>query len=146
MSDSNDEETSSVPAAVGKDHTDGKPPAHPEVLEKLPPEVRKVVESISLQAFSTPVFNPILNKITEKHIDKVLDQNEKDSDREFDDHRSIRRFNLGYVLIFAVLFVFLVVYLVDRNPELLKDMVKYLFVFAGGYGFKAFMDRRGVED
>ena len=36
-------------------------PLEPEVLKKLPPEVRKLVE-FSLQSFSAPVFHPITKK------------------------------------------------------------------------------------
>jgi hypothetical protein len=44
-------------------------PIEPEILEKLPPEVRKAVESISMISGSVPVFNPIYKKINEGHID-----------------------------------------------------------------------------
>src|SRR5256885_11000657 len=61
--------------------TGGQSPIEPEVLDKLPPEVRKVVESFSLQAFSGPIIHPVLQKITESHIDKVLDQTDRKSTR-----------------------------------------------------------------
>lgn len=72
------DQDSDVPAPIenqekGKDN-DKASAIEPEVLEKLPPDLRKAVESFSLQAFSAPVFNPILKKINEQHIDKVLDQ------------------------------------------------------------------------
>ncbi|HSS20898.1 MAG TPA: hypothetical protein VLL54_12560 [Pyrinomonadaceae bacterium] len=121
-------------------------PLEPEVLEKLPPEVRKVVESFSLQAFSAgPMTNPVLGKVTEGHIDKVLDQGEKDSDREFQDRRSTRKYNLLYALIAAALFVFVTIYLAGQDKELYRDLLTKIIIFFGGtgagYGIKAFRDR-----
>src|SRR6185369_15883474 len=81
-------------------------PLQPEVLGKLPPEVRKAVE-FSLQAFSGPVYHPVVQKITEAHIDKVLDQTEKDSERDFKERISSRRYGFAAFLIICVLFVFI---------------------------------------
>jgi hypothetical protein len=120
-------------------------PLDPEVLDKLPPEVRKAVESFSLQAFSAPVFNPILNKITESHVDKVLDQTEKESEREFKDRQQGRTFALLYGLIAAALFVFVTIYLAGLDKELYRDLLTKIIIFFGGsgigYGIKAFRDR-----
>jgi hypothetical protein len=120
-------------------------PIEPEVLEKLPPDLRKAVESFSLQAFSGPIFNPILKKITERHIDKVLDQTEKDSQRSFEDSQSTKKYNLIYALVAAILFIFVTVYLAGQDKELYRDILTKLIIFFGGagagYGIKAFRDR-----
>jgi hypothetical protein len=129
----------------GEESSSQESPIEPEVLKDLPPEVRKAVESFSLQAFTGPVFHPVLKKVNEGHIDKVLDQSEKDSDREFQLEQSSKIYNLVYVLIFAALFIFITIYLANLDKELYRDVLKVLvgFIggFGGGYGYKAFRDR-----
>ena len=87
----------------GEDKKDDREdfPIEPEVLDKLPPEVKEAFKSFSLRAFSgsVPVFNPILKKINERHIDKVLDQAEKDSQRDYDEASSVRKYGLIYTII-----------------------------------------------
>lgn len=74
----------SGPPETPEDKETKDSPIEPEVLDQLPPDLRKkVVESFSLQAFAGPVFHPVLKKINEGHIDKVLEQSDKDSQREF---------------------------------------------------------------
>jgi hypothetical protein len=120
-------------------------PIDPEVLEKLPPEVRRYVESFSLQAITAPVFNPIFNKITESHLDKVLDQAEKADERDFNDRQRGRAFALLYGLIAAALFVFVTIYLAGLDKELYRDLLTKIIIFFGGsgigYGVKAWRDR-----
>jgi hypothetical protein len=116
----------------------------PEVLEKLPPELRKAVE-FSMVSGSVPVFNPIYKKINEKHIDKILDQTESDSQREHQDKQSTKRYTLLYVLIVAALFVFTTIYLVGQDKDLYRDILIKLVIYLGGVGsgigIKAFRDR-----
>jgi len=147
MTDKDSQSSSNLPEKV-QDKTNGEKQVSPidaEVLEKLPPEVRKVFESFSLQAFAGPVYNPILKKITEGHIDKVLDQTEKDSEREFTDRLRSRIFALLYALIAAALFVFVTIYLAGQDKELYRDLLTKIIIFFGGagagYGIKAFRDR-----
>jgi hypothetical protein len=48
------------------------------VFEKLPPEVKKVMEiGFSMQRFSGPVPLPFLTKINETHISKILSSQRK---------------------------------------------------------------------
>jgi hypothetical protein len=94
------------------------PPLEAEVLEQLPPEIRKSMEVFfSLQRISGPTPPLFLNKINEDHITKVLDITDRDSQRDFDDLKSARKYHLVYFILAALLFVFAVVYLGDRNPE-----------------------------
>lgn len=129
-----------------------KPPANepelfpPEVLQRLPPEARKMVEMTSFMAsISGPGHPPYMKKINEEHITKIIEFSDKDSQRDFEDAQSSKKYRLAYVLIFCSLFVFAVVYLGDKNPELLKEILKYAAVFAGGggvgYGLKAWRDK-----
>lgn len=117
----------------------------PEVLDSLPPEFKKAVEmSISMQRFSGSLPNPLLSKITEKHIDKILDLSEKEDVNAFKDAQISRRYGAFYFLVILSLFVFLVVFLIDKDTDLLKMIIeKVIFViagFAGGYGYKAWID------
>jgi hypothetical protein len=120
-------------------------PIEPEVLDKLPPEVRKAVESFSMFSGSVPVFNPIYKKINENHIDKLLDQTEKDSQRDFEDTASSRRYGLLYTIIVLIFLAGMTVFLVRTDKELYKEVLKLLLPFlagiAGGYGLKAYQDR-----
>lgn len=89
------------------------------VLEKLPPEIKKVMEvGFSMQRFSGPLPSPFLNKINETHVTKILELAEKDDERAFADTQASRKYILGYVLIFAMLFVFATIFLVGQNTEL----------------------------
>lgn len=128
----------------GDSHAGDPSPIEPEVLSKLPPEVRRAVE-FSLQSFSAPIFHPIVKKITEGHIDKVLDSTEKDSQREYRDRMAGRWFGLLYALIGAGLFVFVTIYLAGQDKELYRDILTKVIIFFGGgglgYGVKAFLDR-----
>ncbi|HEY0006379.1 MAG TPA: hypothetical protein VGB17_16475 [Pyrinomonadaceae bacterium] len=120
-------------------------PIEPEVLEKLPPEVKKVVESFSLFSGSVPVFNPIYKKINESHIDKILDQADKDSQRDYDEGVSTRKYSLVYTVIVLIFLAGMTVFLVNTDRELYKEVLKLILPFlagmAGGYGLKAYQDR-----
>jgi|SRR5689334_6706809 len=147
MTDSTDQPQSNLPDK-SQAKTDGEKessPIDPEVLDKLSPELKKAVESFSLQAFSGPVFNPILKKITESHIDKTLDQADKDSERDFKDRQRGRIFALLYGLIAAALFVFVTIYLAGLDKDLYRDLLTKIIIFFGGsgigYGVKAWRDR-----
>jgi hypothetical protein len=147
MTDRSDQPPSNLPdTSPAKTNGEKEPsPIDPEVLEQLPPELRKAFESFSLRAFSGPVFNPVLNKVTEGHIDKVLDQTDKDSQREFQDRQRSRVFALLYGLLAAALFVFVTIYLAGQDKELYRDILTKIIIFFGGsgvgYGFKAWRDR-----
>jgi len=116
-----------------------------DLLKKLPPEARKVVEiGMSMHRFGA-MSNPLADKLTEKHIDKILDISAKDDERSFADAAHSRWFTLTYVVLFLALFVFLTVYLVGADKELYKEAVKLFAVFlggfGGGFGVKSYMDR-----
>jgi hypothetical protein len=146
MSDDEDPPAESPDKLEKKKDSDGDDDAsviEPEVLEKLPPEVRRVLE-FGMGMFSTPVFHPVTKKINEGHIDKLLDSSEKDSQREYKDRMWGRCFGILYALIGVGLFVFVTMYLSD-DKELYRDLLTKVIIFFGGgglgYGVKAFLDR-----
>lgn len=117
----------------------------PELLDKLPPEAKKVVEMSLSTHMLGPMQNPLAKKITSKHIDKILDLSEKDAERTFKDAEETRKFTLKYVVLFVILFVFLTIFLVSSDKELYKEVIKLFAVFLGGFGsgfgIKNYMDR-----
>lgn len=115
---------------------DAEPIVSPEVLEKLPPEAKQEIIKLSafMGSFASPGHSPILKKINEEHISKILDFSENDSKRVYQDAQTTKRYNLAYALLFCAVAVFLVIYLSDKNPELLKEILKLLIAFLGGLG------------
>lgn len=116
-----------------------------EVLEKLPPEVRRVMEiGFSMQRFSGLLPSPFLTKINETHISKILEIAEKDDERSFVDAQSSKKYIFACVLIFCALFVFATVFLMGKDKELYKEILKLLAMFLGGlgsgFGLKGYLD------
>lgn len=113
-----------------------------EIMEKLPPNVQQQITSllISQQRFGNPP-NPLTAKITSAHIDKLIDSSEKDSERSHEDRTRDRIAHGFYVVLFLSVFVFLVWFMIDKNKELLTELIRYLLAFAGGFGLKAYLDR-----
>ncbi len=116
-----------------------------DVLEQLPPEIRKIV-SMQVSSIGTPRHNPIISKINEGHIDKILDLAGKDDERTHNDVREARKYNLFYVLISVSIFIFLTIFLATSNTDLYKEILKLFAIFAGGFGggfgVKSYLDKR----
>lgn len=109
-----------------------------KIIEKLPPELREIVEigfsGISMSRYSGPIPPQFFNKINENHISKILEIAEKDEERSFEDAKSSRRYTFCYVLLFVGLLVFLTVFLVYKDVELYKEVFKLIIVYLGGLG------------
>lgn len=119
----------------------------PEILEDLPPEVKKVVEmGISMQRISGPAPNPLFSKINENHIDKILQLAEKEESNTFIDAQSNKKYSVFYFIAIIAFFIFLIVFLVDRDKALLLSILeKTAYVlggFGGGYGLKSYLDSK----
>lgn len=116
-----------------------------EILQDMPPEIKKRFLSISMGSFSRSILSPLESKINEKHIDKILDIKEKYEDNVFKDTQSSKKFHLIYTVIGASLFVFLTLFLVGKHSNLLEDIIKFIIGLVGGigigYGFKSYKDR-----
>lgn len=146
--ESSEKNISKIPTEPSKPNGgDQETASDAEILSDLPPEVRKVVEmGFSMQRISGPIPNPIFNKINEKHIDKILEIAQSEETNSFKDSTISKRYNFAY-FIFAILFImFLIYYLVDRDKSLLLSIIeKALYImggFGGGYGYKAYMDKK----
>lgn len=119
----------------------------PEVIENLPPEIKKVVEmGFSMQRFSGAMPNPLLSKLNEKHIDRILDISEKEEENSFKDSQSNKIYNLIYFILGILFFIFLTVFLVKDNKDLFLEIVKIgvaiIGGFGGGYGYKTYLDKK----
>lgn len=101
-----------------------------EILENLPPEVKKVVEmGISMQRISGPMLNPLLSKINEKHIDRILDIAQKEEDNSYKDAQSTKKYSLVYFVIIILFISFLIYYLVDKDKSLLLTIIEKDYIF-----------------
>ena len=120
----------------------------PEVLEKLPPEVRRVLElsmtSMQMHRFG-PMPHPLTEKLNEGHVDKILEMSAKDDERTFEDVNSSRKYAFSYVVIGVALFIFVTVYLMSFDKAVYLELLKYGGFFlgglGGGFGIKSYMDR-----
>lgn len=118
-----------------KEETSKEESHDPEILENLPPELKRVMEvGFSMQKFSGPVASPLLEKINEKHIDKILDLSEKEDDRQYKDSQSNKIIFISCFVIVILLFVFLTIHLAQSNSELYMEILKLSIAFVGGLG------------
>jgi hypothetical protein len=117
-----------------------------DILEDMPPEIKKRFLSISMGSISRSILSPFESKINEKHIDKIIELGEKDNERMYKDTQHSRKFRLIYFLIGVALFVFLTLFLVGKDTELFKEVIKLFVVFVGGmgagYGIKHYVDNK----
>jgi len=132
--------------AAQEDDHDADLPIEPEILENLPPDVRRVAEFAFGMQRVGPMPSPFASKINEGHITRILDISEKDSERDFDDIQRSRWFTLGYAGLIVGVFVFLTIFLVGKNAALYTEILKLTVVFLGGagsgFGVKSYMDKR----
>lgn len=119
-------------------------PEKAEIIDNLPPELKKVME-FSMHRYTGPMPNPLISKITPEHIEKIIDASDKSNERAYVDAKSTRKYALTYVIIGVLFIVFLVLFLVERDKELLNNIIErgvlIIAGFAGGYGFKAYMEK-----
>jgi len=121
-----------------------------EMLNNLPPEVKRVVEmGFSMQRISGPMQNPLMSKINEKHIDKILELAEKEENNSFSDAQSNKRYGVFYFIAILLFVIFLIIFLIDRDKALLLSILEkaayILGGFGGGYGLKSYLDNKKKE-
>lgn len=149
MSDSNtqiDQSKLKVEASSPSDNG-GSKVEEAEILETLPPEVKKVIEmGFSMQRISGSMPNPLLSKVTEGHINKILEIADKEENNSFSDKQSSKKYNAFYFLISILFVVFLIVFLVGKDKDLLLAIIEkstyFLGGFGSGYGVKVFIDSK----
>jgi hypothetical protein len=146
---SKSEEISSIENNDRKKEKDSKSeqPISPEVIESIPPEMQRVARwFFAASRSSGSINNPFLEKMNEGHIDKLIDIFSKDNDNDLKNVNSNRRYNFAYFFVVVGLFIFLTLQLSGSNAELYKEILKYLFIFTGGFGsgmgIQAYKDRK----
>ena len=112
-------------------------PSIPQKDNELIPEDAKQFKhifSMVSQSFRGTFPPTVYEKVTSDHIGKVLDSYTREAEFKYKYASSQRWFNLGYVLLSVVLFVFLTIYLSSNQSGTYLDILKTIFVFAGGFG------------
>ncbi len=117
------------------------------VLEQLPPELKKNVESaLSTQKTETPLPSSLADKITEQHIEKILELTAQEDTRRYMETLQRRRYRLVYFILGMIGFGLLAVFTIGQHTDLFKEIVKLFFVFTGGigagYAFKGYFDKK----
>ena len=81
-----------------------------------------------------------------EHVSQFLAQTHETDREERQLRRGDRWFRLGYVLIGVAIFIFLTLLLLPDHAALYLEILKALGIFgagaAGGYGLRAYQDRR----
>ena len=130
------------------------PALDPEVVDKeqqragkvdSPPQVfQEIVAGFARS--SGPAYHPIFEKFESEHVSQFLTQTHETDREERQLRRDDRWFRLGYALIGVAIFVFLTLLLLPGHAALYLEILKTLGIFgagaAGGYGLRAYQDRR----
>jgi len=118
-----------------------------DVVNHLPPEIKKVMEiGFSMQRFSGPIPPAFADKINEEHITQILNLAQKDSDLAYKDSLHSKYLFAGLTVIFLVFFVIIAIYFVNHNKDqMLQDLIKMAVAFiggiGGGFGLKSYFDK-----
>ena len=109
-----------------------------EVLEKLPPESRAMIQksiSMVMAGSMPPPSYYITKKITSEQIGKIIDHAESESQRDHKERMSTRRWNFAY-MIGGLLFILLLstLFLWRDKAEYMAPIITALVGGAGGYG------------
>ena len=120
----------------------------PELLDKLPPEIRQqVILMMSHQRIGLSP-NPLSNKITSDHIGKIIESTEKDSEREFElnkleliDQKTSRWFFLAIFVIALVFVGFIIVFLSNVDKETMRFVLGLIVGLIGGFDIKELLPK-----
>lgn len=125
------------PEVVGTAPRTGKADSRPQVLEKF---------AASFARSSGPAYHPIFDKFEPEHVSQFLERTHEADRDERNFRRGDRWFRFGYVLIGVLIFLFLTWFLLPDHAALYLEILKALGIFgagaAGGYGLRAYQDRR----
>lgn len=117
-----------------------------EAIKDMPREIQKVFRVASSSSFSRGGGHPLFEKFNDNHIDKFLDYTQKDDDNDYKIRSSNRWFYLGYTMLSLAFFAFLIGYLLPTDKEMFKEVIKlggvFLGGFGGGFGAKAYIERK----
>lgn len=119
----------------------------PEILGKLPVEVRRLIQS----SFSATIYgsprNPLLDKLNADHIASLIAAADKDRNRALEDRRNARKWQAVILALLVLPIAVLLGYFgfLQQN-SLVAEIIKLAAVglggFGGGYGFARWRGRR----
>jgi hypothetical protein len=102
----------------------------PEMLEGLPVEARRFIETNISMMRMGPLPSPVAEKVTPEHIDKLIDNSENDAKREHDTTRRTQW--MTFATVFGVLALLVVVVLAPNPTQFAQDMMKLFLGFVTG--------------
>lgn len=107
-------------------------------------QVREIVASFAGR--SGPAYHPIFEKFESRHVSQFLSQTHEADREERQIRRGNRWFRLAYVGIAVVIFLSLTFLLLPDHSVLYLEILKVIGAFvagtAGGYGLRAYQERR----
>ena len=107
-----------------------------------------VMQELSAQFMRTsgPAYHPIFDKFDSEHVTQFLSQAHAADEAERNVRRSNRWFHATYTGLGVGVFLFVTVWLLPEQSALYAEIVKGMGLFAGGlaggYGLKAYQDRK----
>jgi len=116
----------------------------PEILDKMPPQMRSIVEFSMMQA--GPTQSPLLQHVNAAHIDRALENAEKSDARQADAYkedvrdrqhsRTITWIGIGLgIIILGVLWFSIPIEKLASLKEIITTLISLGAVGFGGYGF-----------
>ena len=125
-----------------------------EVIEKLdPPDQEKIIGLIKQSSFSfmAPMINPmisaIINKCSPKDFATLIQNMENENVRENKQKELIKKHDFIKFVIGSIVFIFLSVFFTyTKNPELLKEIITYGVLIAGGTGYGIYYIQKKKEE
>jgi hypothetical protein len=111
-----------------------------EVLSKMPPKQRQLMESFFASMSIGPMPNPLAQKVTSEHIGQFIQTQADETKLRHDDRKDSRRF-IFYGFLAASVFssVLILTLAITNHGDILVELAKAGVLltggFGGGYGF-----------
>lgn len=129
--------TNEETALTKEEVLDELPEGVSHIIEKLPPEEKKLITEsfqLTMGSFSSSPITPIIKKLTPEHITKIIDSSDESDRRQYRFALWSRGYMTLYILIGIGLFIFLTIYLSKNQTDLYKSIIEVLVAFLGGFG------------
>lgn len=98
---------------------------------------------------SSPSCHPLFDKFEARHVTQFLNQSFESDAAKHKTLRGDRWFRLAYVILGVGVFAYLTVQLLPSRSDLYLQMLRGIGLFgsglAGGYGLRAYQDRRSAR-
>ena len=152
MQNNDNEEISSESS---RSHEISKDLANNDILDSLPEDMRNQIPeavqkqisrqfSISVSSMGMRKELPFEKIMTSEHLSTLIQNADKDSERELENQKLNKKYLFWIFMSMLVFIVILILILVDKNPNLLMNIISYagtaILGIAGGYGLKVKLD------